>query len=168
IDVNQWLYDHFGIQIPYLDVWLVSITIPFTGSLSIIVGLTPLSFEMEIVGMFYALDNITYTFKITDTKGQIITEATVQVDDHSQTYYATDEGAGIYEVVMDYYDLPELIDVTVTKSGYTTLATSFNLFVDPPAVTKGVIWEFVYISIGIVAVVALISFFTVRKLRRGK
>ncbi len=166
IDVNKWLYDYLGIQIPYLDIWLISITIPFAGSLSIIVGLTPLSFEYEIVEMFYSLDNITYMFKIKDTKGQLIAGATVQVDDHSTTYYALDQGAGIYEVVMDYYDLPEVIDITISKSGYTTLVSSFSLYVDPPAVTKGQIWEYTVVPLSILAVAAISTIFFVLKYKR--
>ncbi|MCG3257669.1 MAG: hypothetical protein KAU62_16320 [Candidatus Heimdallarchaeota archaeon] len=166
IDVNQWLYDYFGIQIPYLDFWLVSVSIPFAGSQSIIIGLSPLSFDYEIIEMFYALDNITYTLKVTDSKGQLVTGATVQVDDHSSTYYATDEGGGIYEVVMDYYDLPEVIDITISKSGYTTLVTNFNLYVDPPAVSKGVIWEYTALSVGTIALAGIITAFIVFRLKR--
>ena len=116
--------------------------------------------------MFYALDNITYTFKVTDSKGQLVTGATVQVDDHSQTYYGSDEGGGIYIVVMDYYDQPETIDITISKSGYTTLATSFNLYVDPPAVTKAVIWEYTALSISLAALVAVTIVFIVFRFRR--
>ena len=167
IDVNQWLYEHFGIKIPYLDLWLIGVTIPISGSVSVIIPLNPVELSLEVIYMFYSLDNITYTFELKDANGNLVLGATVQVDDYSQTYYATDKGGGIYEVVMDYYDLLEIIDVTVTKTGYVTLATSFSLFVDPPAVTKGIIWEFTVISLGILALVATtLTYFFIRLKKR--
>ena len=69
---------------------------------------------------------------------------------------------------MNYYNQPEVIDVTVTKAGYVTLVTSFDLYVDPPAVTKGAIWEYTMIPIGVVALIAAVtSFIIVRSKKKN-
>jgi len=166
IDVNEWLYEHFGILIPHLDLWLIGVTIPFSGSLTIVVPLDPVDMELKIIDMFYALDNITYRFEIKDANGNLVTGAAVSVDDHSKTYSGIEETTGVYTVVMDYYGLPEIIYVTVTKAGYAGISTSFDLFVDPPAVTKGVILEYTLISAGALALVASVTSMIVLRYRR--
>ncbi len=166
VDVNRWLYDYFGILIPYVDIWLLSTTLHIAGTENIAVPLNPLGLSAKIASMFYSLDNITYVFEVRDSNGNLVSGASVQVVDHSQTYYGSEQSPGLYEVVMDYYDLPEIIGVTVTKAGYITLATSFSLYVDPPAVTKGPIWEYTAISIGVIAVVATVITTLILKLRR--
>jgi len=166
IDVNEWLYEHFGILIPHLDLWLIGVTIPFSGSIIVVVPLDPIDMELKIVDMFYALENITYKFEIKDANGNLVTGAAVSVDDHSQTYSGIEETTGVYTVIMDYYGLPEIIDITVTKVGYTNLLMSFDLYVDPPAVTKGVVLEYALISVGALALVASVTIMIVHRFRR--
>ena len=168
VDVNRWLYDYFGILVPYVDIWLLSETLLLAGSEDVIVPLNPLGLSVEIISMFYALDNITYEFEIRDSNGNLVTGASVSVDDHDSTYEGTEISSGIYEVIMDYYNQPEVIDVTVTKAGYVTLVTSFDLYVDPPAVTKGAIWEYTMIPIGVIALIAAVtSFIIVRSKKKN-
>ncbi len=166
IDVNEWLFDYFGIKVPYLDVWLLGSTLPFGSTVSVMFPLTPVSLSVKIIDMFYSLDNITYKFELKDVNDNTISGAMFQVDDYSQTYLGTEETSGIYVVVMDYYDQPETITLTVSKTGYITLVTSIELYVDPPAVTKAVIWEYTLVSIGIVALVASVATIIIFRFRR--
>ncbi len=102
---------------------------------------SPLSIhpEFSIIDEFFSTDNITYMYHFVQSHNRLpIRDANVTVTYQSTQYTATDEGDGNYEVVFPYSSAPEVIDVTINKTGIITTTFTYNIYIDPPAVGKPV------------------------------
>ncbi|MHA2366815.1 MAG: NosD domain-containing protein [Candidatus Hodarchaeales archaeon] len=128
----------------------VIVTIPDTSEL--------LTFMLRVYREFFSLENITYTFLITDQYKNPIDGALVDVEFFGENYTASPLGSGLYEVVLPYTPTEENIIVTITRVDIGESVFQYYVYVDPPALNnKPLIEEFGSILLGAILVGLILS-----------
>ncbi|MFX1563677.1 MAG: hypothetical protein ACFFDP_10280 [Promethearchaeota archaeon] len=136
INVNEWMYQHLGIVIPTLDVWLLPVNYPLLGSASLQVPVSDKIVKIDVTGISATETQIQVTIFLHDDAGSGITGAIVSGLIGSTPYTASELGSGQYRFTLPYSPSSFDFAISASKTGHIVTPSTITLFIDPMTVDE--------------------------------
>ncbi|MFW9890034.1 MAG: hypothetical protein ACFFER_17765, partial [Candidatus Thorarchaeota archaeon] len=131
VDMNQWLYDNLGIQVPTLSLWNSKATLPLASQIVLDASVANQQLEIGMTGISADESFINVELLLEDERGNGVEVGTVSATVDSVSCTVNEISNGEYVVLVPYRSASFGLSVTFSKSGYIGGADTFDIYIDP-------------------------------------
>lgn len=131
IDMNQWLYDNLGIEVPHLCLWNSKSSLSIASQIALGVDVAEQQLDIEMIQLSANEDQINVTLLIEDEVKNDIESVLVEGTIGAEDCTVVEDGSGEYTIQIPYRVTEFEILVTVSKSGYIGTSQTYTIYIDP-------------------------------------